>query len=541
MNVGHLFVLFGLNVQNQTFRHGLHMLAAVQMAASSAVEGMMNLAHGVISLTENLSEKATHIHSLSQSMGMTIEQAQRWGYVAEQSGSNLKELSIGVSMLQSNLAKLAHGEASPKLIASFNRLRVTAAQAKEAMKGPEGLEKVMMGIADRFKEMGVGGEGSAEARHALGARAGRALQADMIQGSENIKAMFARMDAIGGVISGENIVTLQKIFDRTVDIKKAWFGVVGTIIAELAPELTKILDKMALWIGQHRAVIKEVFTVLVMHLIKAFEVLMVLLDALGKLLQGLFRGDLAPTLIFSAMAAGVLVLALAIRTALLPTIHLLTGALWAAAEPLLPILLLFALVIAASILIYTHWSKISEFFAGVGEFLKTKFLGAVEAIVSAWHSAGDKFSSVIDTLVGVWDTAWGTIKSRVLSVLDDILVYAIKAINAVTGLLNHIPGVDLGKIETPDWFKPAEKAITKQVQSRPSANAGGEGGDENTANAPAATFGPASGTTASNVSIAPTTVNIYGVKDAKEASGHIADAIDQHYRHAAASLGGEVV
>jgi len=92
VTVGELFVLFGLQVDKKSWNEGMGMLNGLKRAATGLVAALG--VRAITSLVEHTTEAATHLVSLSHAMGMTIEQTQEWGYVAAQSGSNLKELSL---------------------------------------------------------------------------------------------------------------------------------------------------------------------------------------------------------------------------------------------------------------------------------------------------------------------------------------------------------------------------------------------------------------------------------------------------------------
>ncbi len=529
MNIGHLYVLFGLNVQSQSFRHGLSLLASVHMAAASAIGGVASLAHGIINLTEEAAKEATHVRSLSQAMGLTIEQTQKWSYVAEQSGSNMKELSVGFSMLLGNLHKVAEGRASKALQADFAKLGITAKDAKAAMAGPDGFEGVLLKLSDRFKKMGPEGETAALATSVLGRRAGRAALADMIQGADVIKAKFQHLQDIGGVIDAKKVLDLQGINAAFIDIHKAWKGLTGTVIGSLAPVITKLLNDMALWIGQNKAVIGDVLGILVKHLIMGFRILTGIMDGISWMVKGMMEGKAGPVALFSALAAGVLLLAALLWTALLPVIGTIGAAIWAAMLPLLPFAALFALIIFLGLMIHKHWHSYKEFFV-----LVWAAIGAAAHAFWDWlgdkaHAVGNALSNVAKTIRDKWHSAWASIHDFVTDILAKITRAGVKAINFLIhgwNKLSFIPGFhSFGDIDVPEWAKTA--AMKANAPKSNTANVPGGGGSS----------GARQG---NNVNVAPTTINIYGVKGAVEAGGLIQTAIDTQNRNAAAALGGEI-
>src|SRR4051812_27822053 len=101
MTVVELYALFGFKVEGADkansvlngLRKNLQRLVAIRTVER------------VFDFVEHATEAATHLVSMSKAMGMTVEQTQEWGYVAERSGSNLKELNTGLNMYLRNLEK----------------------------------------------------------------------------------------------------------------------------------------------------------------------------------------------------------------------------------------------------------------------------------------------------------------------------------------------------------------------------------------------------------------------------------------------------
>jgi hypothetical protein len=572
--IGQLFVLFGVKTHGAEFKAAHEALN--RLKAAVAITGVIHLSQSLFHLAEEAAESATHVHSLSQAMGMSIGQAQRWAYVAEQSGSNLKELSVGVSMFGSNLRKLADGDASPKLRKMFRELHLTQADAKDWMSGSEGVDRVMLKTSARLKEIGVNGRAATDAYRVFGARAGRALMADMIRGPEAIKQMFANITAKGGIISDNSIIQLQNLYDSIIDIKKAWHGVSGELIGTLAPVLIKLLNNTALWFGQNREVIGLVLTAAIRALAAAFGALMVVVTAVAHVIDAAFKGN-------TGAQTAIITLTALLVSLLVPALFAVAGAAWAAVAPLILPTLIIAGIVYGLLMLRKHWDEVVAFMREhwmwfVGALLpfliipfliiahwdkvKAALLVVAWTILHALESVGDLAIHVGRAIGHALVDGWDAVVTKASPVLEWILTKAReiwglftaigKAIEHVFSPMDSLSGVRQQAQATGASHERGFMGLVGE-RTRDTLSVGAQQptimlpGTQSTVavNPPpgspaalAAVRQPERSPT--SVSVGPTTINITGVKDASEAKDHIADSIDGVHRHAAAALGGEV-
>lgn len=129
-----------------------------------------------------------------------------------------------------------------------------------------------------------------------------------------------------------------------------------------------------------------------------------------------------------------------------------------------------------------RWNDIAAVFEVVGEFFKQRFENAVNNIKWVFGQLYDFFRGVWDRIVGIFgpigtaigDAIGGAFKSVINTVLKqavNIINGFIKAINAVTGTINNIPGVKIGNINQLDIPQLAQGGIV----SRPTLAMIGEG------------------------------------------------------------------
>lgn len=105
------------------------------------------------------------------------------------------------------------------------------------------------------------------------------------------------------------------------------------------------------------------------------------------------------------------------------------------------------------------WNSIAGVFGKVIDFFRNTFSSAWNAIKSVFSGVGSFFGGIWNTIKGVFtgiaqtvgDTMSKVFKSAVngmIGVAEKILNAPIKAINTAIGILNKVPGVNIGKINT---------------------------------------------------------------------------------------------
>lgn len=103
------------------------------------------------------------------------------------------------------------------------------------------------------------------------------------------------------------------------------------------------------------------------------------------------------------------------------------------------------------------WGKIVEFFGGIGQWFRDRFLEAVNGIKSVFGGVVGWLRGIFNGIVNVFKTVGSTIGKAVggafKAVVNGIIGFAegfvnapIKAINALIDVINAVPGISLGKL-----------------------------------------------------------------------------------------------
>lgn len=575
MNVGQLFVLFGVKTNKAQFKVANDALKTLKSAV--AVMGIARLGHELVNMATEAATSATHILGMSQALGMSTRSMQQWIYVAEQAGSNAQQFTRGISMLERNLREFAAGRGSKQFRESMHLLHMSQREVSADEKGPDGINAAIFKISDAYKAMGNNALRGAINQGLVGAR-NREMVQDLGKGSAAIKAQFEHLDKLGGVVDEEHLQNLKKFNNAINDIKVAWNAVVMQVVGGLAPAVSKLLEEVAEWIAKNKELIEKVLKVGFEGLTIAFKMFGAVVEYVMAQFDKAFNGDIGAQATLIAIAG-------AIVSVVVPALYLLAGALVTAMAPIaLPMVFITALLILL-LELRAHWDEIVTFmrehwmwFVGallpfmiiplliIANWTKVKaaLLAVGVAIIAAFAAVGRFFGHLGSVIWNALTSPIAPVKSGYHALIDWIIAKLHWAYRQAAKLANLLPGVHVrwgeetgaGDKTKPPAVSQTDRnvetmaarisAVRAQFSPKPSVN----DVNVNFANAPMAR--PPAGSAAAmsmnakqpertaHVSVGPTTININGVKNATEAKDHIADSIDGMHRHAAAALGGEV-
>ena len=149
-----------------------------------------------------------------------------------------------------------------------------------------------------------------------------------------------------------------------------------------------------------------------------------------------------------------------------------------AVNPTTWIILAIALIAALVALIIQNWDKIkdvlgkvgnwinehiikpvADFFVGLWNGIVNGFNSAIEWIKTTFNSVVNFFKNIINTIVSLFrnigtkvgnviGSAFKGVINDVLSAIENILNFPIRSINSLIGVINAIPGINLGKLTT---------------------------------------------------------------------------------------------
>ncbi len=245
----------------ETFLHLGEVLAGVITGEGGGILGLgIATAHAGIEATR-----------LSQSLGVTVDKIQSLQYAAKLSHIEMTSLTSAMRVLSLHTVRAAQGSAES--IMAFS---------KAGMGVPSQLEttdKLLMRIADRFKNMADGQQKVGIATELMG-RGGAFLIPLLNKGSQGIQEMIDKARAYGAILDGPVIAAGKEFYEVTEEGQLALIGLKNTIGAGLLPALTKMVHGLLDWYAANRAIIQT-------KLAGFFEELVPQLEAAGKMLMGL--------------------------------------------------------------------------------------------------------------------------------------------------------------------------------------------------------------------------------------------------------------
>ncbi len=381
-------VIFGL--QPQGWGKGMSLLEGLA-SASRRLIGVQAIS-SLVSLVEHTTEAATHLVSLSTAMGMTVQQTQEWGYVAEQSGSNLKELSVGLNMYLRNLKEFAAGRGGKALASNMAAIGINAAAAKKIVSGgSDGLNAHLLETADRLKKIGYESKPAlATMTRMFGVRAGRAMLADMARGSDAIKVLMERRRAMGE-LDEKQAFSLRDLGNNIKNVKTSLGAIASLTIADLAPAFNRMLENASKWIAENREMLTTVLGGALKTLAAGFEAVGAVISWLTKLIRKAFGGDTGAQAILIGIAA-------VIASAVVPSIIAMGVAIMEAVLPLILTVGWYALIAYGILMLVKHWDKVKVAASAVWTEIKKGGNALLDWIASVPGKIEDAFSGAAETI-----------------------------------------------------------------------------------------------------------------------------------------------
>lgn len=506
--VAELAALLGLQVDKKGFNEARRLIGGIR----SALGGLVAAA-GVKSLTgfiEHTAEGATHLVAFSKAMGLTVEQTQEWGYVAEQSGSNLRELSVGFGMAERNLRNFAEGRGGKALRATMREIGTSTEDAKAALASPDGMNAWLLKTSQRFKELGDNAQRGALGQAVFGARAGRAVVADMARGADAIKELMERRRSMGE-LSGEQATQMRDLSNRIRDVKTSVGALGAQVVASLAPALIDMATAATKWIAANKDIISGAFEIALRGVAAVFGLIGDIIGGLAKLIRDAFGGDAGAIAILTGIAA-------VITAVVAPAIGAMVIAIGGVVAALAPIGIIVGGIAYGIVQLIKHWDDVNAALHRAIDWAKHE-------IVDLGDTLGNALERALDYLANL----------PVVKQLREI-VEAIGGFSPTKDEKEFAGSVGIRDQRGMDEYNATQQGLAR-VAVTPHSIA---------AHAPPIGIPAATSTTnTSNSSThAPvniqTTVNINGVKDASEVKDHIQRHVDNAWRHAAASTGAEV-
>lgn len=204
--------------------------AAATGAALAAASAFAVMAKAAIDTADNLND-------LSKSTGISVESLSQLRYAAEQSGTDLDGLSIGLRKLSKQASEAASG--SEAAAESFEQIGVSVTDSNGKLKGTE---QLLLDVADKFSQY-KDGAGKAAAAQALFGKSGAELIPFLNEGRGGIERLKEEAAKLGLTISGGTAQAADDFNDRLNKLQAKVTGAATEIVSKMLPGLLRLVER----------------------------------------------------------------------------------------------------------------------------------------------------------------------------------------------------------------------------------------------------------------------------------------------------------
>lgn len=353
---------------------------AVAVGAVAATTAMVALTTKTVSVLDDI-DKA------SQRAGMGAEEFQRWGHVAGLSGIEMSKLESAAIKNQRAMAQASQG--AGKAADSYKKLGIDI----KGLTSDQVFEKVILNLSDMEDET----ERNAVANDIFG-KSFADLAPLLNNSSDEIKGMKGELDALGAVMSEDQVKAGAELNDTMDRIKKMFGALALNIGNELIPHFQKIGD----WILNHKDEIQESFEKVLNGISTAIEWVVENSDILIKVLGVLLGAFVAMKIV-------------AFVSALIATLTTLIGAATTVfgffnavlyANPIGLVIAAIVALIAIGVLLYKNWDKVKEVASSLWGTVKSVFGNISNFISNTMNKAASVVSNAVNKIKGFFNFKW---------------------------------------------------------------------------------------------------------------------------------------
>ncbi len=251
-------------------------------------------------------EAADKLNDTAQAVGVTAQALQELGHAAELSGSSQEEMAQGLAFLSRNAFAAKNG--SKEAQAAFTRLGVKLTDTSGRLRSAD---SIMMDVADGLSRMKSPTERTAVAMQVFG-RSGARLVPLLNEGRAGIAKLRAEVTELGGAFSPEFIAQSDLFNDNMARLRLVAAGLKAAVGSVLVPTLNRMIESFLGWFKANRQIINQRIERWATALGRVFEKLVdigrAFFNVVGALANGLT--SLGPEIAIVAAIVGALALAL---------------------------------------------------------------------------------------------------------------------------------------------------------------------------------------------------------------------------------------
>ena len=294
-------------------------------------------------------------------------------------------------------------------------------------------------------------------------KSGMSVDDIVVKVTKVVKDLLAKLPGMIDTIISAIVEMAPVIFDGIVTAVQAIVALLPTLIPAI------VQGGIALFNGLVQAV-SQIIPVLIQAVVSLIQTLVA---ALPTIIPTLLQGAID---LFMAFVQAIPVI--------VPQLISAVGQLIIALVQALPGL--FSTLLTTVVTLFQGmWRSITGVFAGVGQWFQKKFSEAWQNVQKVFSGVGSFFSGVWRTITGVFTNIGTSVASAVsgairsglngaLATIENIINGGISMINGAIGLINKIPGVNIGRIGTLHLPRLAEGGVLNGAQTVIAGEAGPE-------------------------------------------------------------------
>ena len=236
------------------------------------------------------------------------------------------------------------------------------------------------------------------------------------------------------------------LWNTSEDFRNFWIGLWEKIKEVAEP----IIAALAEWFANAWVKIQEIWDAVYPYFVAVWEGIKAVFEAVKPYLEAIFKAAWeAIKIIWDVVTSYFSAIWETIKGIFAVVKAVLSGD-WAAAWDAIK-----NIVKAWAAYFQTIWDNIKKVFSGVGTWFGDIFGKAWEAIKAKFSAWGSFFRGLWDSIVGIFsdlgqkigDAVGGAVKgaiNAVISLIENTINNVLKMINSVIGIINLIPGIDIG-------------------------------------------------------------------------------------------------
>lgn len=199
--------------------------AAVVAGAATAMTGAM------VAGAKGVAEYGDNIDKMSQKIGISAEEYQKWDYVMARAGTSVDVMKSGMKTLSAQAT--SNSEA-------FQKLGISAEDAANMSNG-----ELFQAAVEKLSGMEEGAERTTLATQLLG-KAGLEMGPLFNEGTEAISEQMQMAEDYGMIMSDDMVAASAAFQDSMETLSRTASGLGNTLLGELLPSLTEITDGLGL-------------------------------------------------------------------------------------------------------------------------------------------------------------------------------------------------------------------------------------------------------------------------------------------------------